>query len=188
MVSPFFRHTRLVTRSAESTDDRATRAQRLVGYSYRMPDYYEVGREKVREYAIAVQNDHPAHHDERAAHDLGHPALLAPLTFVSVIGAIAQKYLLEQIITGFDLSQILQTDQRLIFHRPMRAGDRLTVDVSLESFRRTAGTDIIVTKNFVADDAGEPVVTTLTTLVGRVGGDEDPDRLQRIRAVMMREA
>lgn len=153
-----------------------------------MPDYYEVGREKVREYAIAVQNDHPAHYDEQAARDLGHPALIAPLTFVSVIGAIAQKFLLEQIITGFDLSQILQTDQRLIFHRPMRAGDRLSVDVSLESFRQTAGTDIIVTKNLVTDDTGEPVITTLTTLVGRAGGDEDPERIARIKDVMMREA
>ncbi|QBJ98032.1 acyl dehydratase [Rhodococcus sp. ABRD24] len=177
-----------MTRSAESTEDRAARAERLVGYSYRMPDYYEVGREKVREYAIAVQNDHPAHFDEQAAFELGHTALVAPLTFVSVIGIIAQKYLLEQILTGFDLSQILQTDQKLIFHRPMYAGDRLTVDVSLESFRQTAGSDIIVTKNVVLDETGEPVTTTLTTLVGRTGGEPDPERLARIKDVMMREA
>lgn len=177
-----------MTLPAEPTEDRAERAQRLVGFSYRMPDYYEVGREKVREYATAVQNDHPAHYDEQAAHDLGHPALIAPLTFVSVIGAIAQRFLVEQIITGFDLSQILQTDQKLIFHRPMRAGDRLSVDVSLESFRQTAGTDIIVTKNVVTDEAGEPVVTTLTTLVGRAGSDADPNRIERIKDVMMREA
>ncbi|WP_433612002.1 (3R)-hydroxyacyl-ACP dehydratase subunit HadA [Prescottella agglutinans] len=176
-----------MTRSAESTDDRASRAERLVGYSYRMPDYYEVGREKIREYAAAVQNDHPAHYDEKAARDLGYPTLIAPLTFVSVIGIIAQKYLLEQILTGFDLSQILQTDQKLVFHRPVRAGDRLTVDVSLESFRQTAGSDIIVTKNVVLDQAGEPVITTLTTLVGRTGGEADPDRIRRIKAVMMRE-
>jgi len=175
-----------VTRSAESTDDRAARAARLVGYSYRMPDYYEVGREKLREYATAVQNDHPAHYDEHAAQELGHPTLIAPLTFVSVIGLIAQKYLLEKILTGFDLSQVLQTDQKLIFHRPMRAGDRLTVDVSLESFRQTAGSDIFVTKNLVLDETGEPVVTTLTTLVGRSGGDDDPDRMRRVKAVMMR--
>lgn len=159
-----------------------------MGYSYRMPDYYEVGREKVREYATAVQNNHPAHHDEEAARDLGHPTLIAPLTFVSVIGAIAQRFLLEQIITGFDLSQILQTDQKLIFHRPMRAGDRLSVDVSLDSFRQTAGTDIIVTKNVVTDEAGEPVVTTYTTLVGRAGSDADPERIERIKGVMMRES
>ena len=177
-----------MTRPAESTEDRATRAERLVGYSYRMPDFYEVGREKVREYATAVQNAHPAHYDEQAARELGHSALVAPLTFVSVIGMIAQKYLFEQIVPGFDLSQILQTDQKLVFHRPIRAGDRLTVDVSLESFRQTAGSDIIVTKNEVLDDAGAPVVTTLTTLVGRTGDTSDPLRIQRIKDVMMREA
>ncbi len=67
-----------VTRPAESTEERAARAERLVGYSYRMPDFYEVGREKVREYATAVQNAHPAHYDEQAARDLGHSALVAP--------------------------------------------------------------------------------------------------------------
>ncbi|WP_430331981.1 (3R)-hydroxyacyl-ACP dehydratase subunit HadA [Rhodococcus sp. ACT016] len=176
-----------MTRSAESTDDRASRAERLVGYSYRMPDYYEVGREKIREYATAVQNDHPAHHDEIAAQELGHPTIIAPLTFVSVIGIIAQKFLLEKILTGFDLSQILQTDQKLIFHRPVCAGDRLTVDVSLASFRQTAGSDIFVTKNVVCDETGTPVITTLTTLVGRTGDEADPERLRRIKDVMMRE-
>ncbi|WP_370654912.1 (3R)-hydroxyacyl-ACP dehydratase subunit HadA [Prescottella sp. R16] len=159
----------------------------MVGFGYRMPDHYEVGREKVREFATAVQNTHPAHYDETAAHALGHPALVAPPTFVAVIGLIAQRFLLEQIVTGFDLSQILQTDQRLIFHRPMYAGDRLTVDVCLASFRHTGGIDIFVTETDVTDDTGAPVVTTLTTFVGRTG-DADPDRLRRIRDVMMRGA
>ncbi|MDH6281726.1 acyl dehydratase [Rhodococcus sp. LBL1] len=176
-----------MTRSAESTDDRASRAARLVGYSYRMPDYYEVGREKVREFAAAVQSDHPAHYDEKAAQDLGYPTVIAPLTFVSVMGILAQRYLLEQILTGFDLSQILQTDQKLIFHRPIRAGDRLTLDVSLESFRQTAGSDIIVTKNVVRDANAETVITTLTTLVGRTGEEPDLERIRRIKEVMMRE-
>ncbi len=171
--------------SVESQEARTARLQRMVGFRYRMPDHYEVGREKVREYATAVQNTHRAHYDESAACALGHPALVAPLTFVAVIGLIAQRYLLEQIIAGFDLSQILQTDQRLVFHRPMYAGDRLTVDVSLESFRHTAGTDIFVTETVVTDTGGAPVVTTLTTFVGRAG-ETDPDRIRRIQDVMMR--
>jgi len=29
----------------------------LVGIHYRHPDHYEVGREKIREYAVAVKNE-----------------------------------------------------------------------------------------------------------------------------------
>ncbi len=36
----------------------------MVGHHYRVDDFYEVGREKVREYARAVHDDHPAHYDE----------------------------------------------------------------------------------------------------------------------------
>ena len=50
-------------------------------------------------------------------------------------------------VTGYDLSQILQTDQRLVFHQPIKVGDRLYCDVYLDSFRQMGGSDIIVTKN-----------------------------------------
>ena len=40
---------------------------KIVGMHYRYPDYYEVGREKVREYAVAVKNDDAAFFDDDAA-------------------------------------------------------------------------------------------------------------------------
>lgn len=39
-------------------------AEGLIGSHYRAPDYFEVGREKIREFALAVKDDHPAHFDE----------------------------------------------------------------------------------------------------------------------------
>src|SRR5690606_41390307 len=54
-----------------------------VGHYYQMEDTYLVGREKVREFARAVQDYHPAHWNLATAADLGHPGLIAPLTFTS---------------------------------------------------------------------------------------------------------
>ena len=34
-------------------------AKELIGTHYRFPDYFDVGREKVREFAQAVKDDHP---------------------------------------------------------------------------------------------------------------------------------
>ncbi|MBH0778385.1 (3R)-hydroxyacyl-ACP dehydratase subunit HadB [Nocardia sp. NEAU-351] len=157
----------------------------MVGHHYRVDDYYEVGREKVREYARAVQDYHPVHWDEDVAQSYGHDGLVAPLTFISLVGILAQRKLFEQIVTGYDLSQIMQTDQILEFHRPIRVGDQLTCDVYLHSFRQAFGGDIIVTKNIVTDQNDDLVLTTYTTLIGRSGGDIDPNLTDAVRNVLM---
>ncbi len=171
----------------------AEHASSLVGFHYTADDHYEVGREKVREFARAVQDFHPAHWDETKAAELGYPGLLAPLTFVSLVGMIAQRRLFDDVIGGYDLSQIMQTDQRLQFHRPMRAGDRLLCDVSLDSFRQVGPADVMVTKNIIRDQNGELVLTTWTSLAARkpvVGEDEaaaKADLLAFAKRIMMIE-
>ncbi|MTE16487.1 fused (3R)-hydroxyacyl-ACP dehydratase subunits HadA/HadB [Nocardia aurantiaca] len=165
--------------------DPAAHAAAMVGHHYRVDDYYEVGREKVREYARAVQDYHPVHWDEEIARSYGHDGLVAPLTFISLVGILAQRRLFEQIVTGYDLSQIMQTDQILEFHRPIKAGDRLSCIVYLHSFRQAFGGDIIVTRNDVVAQNDELVLTTYTTLIGRSGGDIDPNIGQAVRNVLM---
>ncbi|WP_330185644.1 fused (3R)-hydroxyacyl-ACP dehydratase subunits HadA/HadB [Nocardia sp. NBC_01503] len=165
--------------------DPAAHAAAMVGHHYRVEDYYEVGREKVREYARAVQDYHPVHWDEDVAQEYGYDGLVAPLSFISLVGILAQRKLFEQIVTGYDLSQIMQTDQILEFHRPIKAGDQLTCIVYLHSFRQAFGGDIIVTKNDVVDQNDELVLTTYTTLIGRSGGDIDPNVGDAVRNVLM---
>lgn len=165
--------------------DPAAHATAMVGHHYRVDDYYEVGREKVREYARAVQDYHPVHWEEDSARTFGYDGLIAPLTFISLVGILAQRKLFEEVVTGYDLSQIMQTDQILEFHRPIRVGDRLTCDVYLHSFRQAFGGDIMVTKNIVTAQDDELVLTTYTTLIGRSGGDIDPGLTSTVRNVLM---
>jgi hypothetical protein len=142
-------------------------SSKIVGMHFRYPDFYEVGREKVREYAVAVKNDDAAYHDESAAADLGHESLPAPLTFISVFGYQAQTAFFANANIGIQDAQIVQVDQELKFLRPIHAGDRLYCDVYLHSIRQAHGTDIIVTKNIITNEQGEPVQETYTTLAGR---------------------
>jgi len=140
---------------------------KIVGMHYRYPDFYEVGREKIREYAVAVKNDDAAYHDESAAADLGHDSLPAPLTFISVFGYQAQTAFFAQANIGITDAQIVQVDQELRILQPIRAGDRLYCDVSVHSLRQAHGTDIIVTKNVITNEQGEAVQESYTTLAGR---------------------
>ncbi len=167
----------------------AAHTQSLVGYHYTVDDYYEIGREEVRKHALAVQDAHPTHWSELKARELGHETLIAAPTFVSVLGIIAQRRLFEEVVTGYDMWQIMQTDQRLMYHQPMRVGDQLVCDVSLESFRHVTSpemVDLMVTKNVIWNQYDEPVMTTWTSLVARPGLEVDPELEESLDHVMMK--
>jgi hypothetical protein len=138
---------------------------------YRYPDHYEVEREKIREYAVAVQNGDACYSEEGAAAELGYQGLLAPLTFCCVFGYQAQMAFFKYANVAVQDAQIVQVDQVLKYFRPLVAGDRLYCDVYVESVRVSHGTQIIVTKNIIANEDGETVQETYTTLAGRVGDD-----------------
>ncbi len=173
-----------------SPEEIAARTAGLVGFHYTVDDYYEVGREEVRKHATAVQDAHPTHWNEAAAAEYGHNSLVAAPTFVSVFGITAQRFLFEEVVTGYDLWQVMQTDQRLIYHQPMKVGDRLICDVSLESFRHvTQGAenlDMLVSKNVIWNQHDEPVMTTYTSLVARTGVEVDPELVDSLDHVMMK--
>ncbi|MBF6174622.1 fused (3R)-hydroxyacyl-ACP dehydratase subunits HadA/HadB [Nocardia blacklockiae] len=143
-----------------------------VGHYYRVENPYEVGREKVREYARAVQDAHPAHATEDAALERGYPGLVAPLTFVSIPAMAANRKLFEDVVVGYDM--FVQTEQVFEQHRPIVAGDRLHTDVELSAVRRVAGKDLITVTNTFTDETGEVVHVMHTTVVGVTGEDVDP--------------
>ncbi|WP_280239592.1 FAS1-like dehydratase domain-containing protein, partial [Nocardia abscessus] len=139
----------------------------MVGRRYRSGDHYEVGREKIREYARAVRNHHPAHWSEDAAADLGYDGLLAPPTFGAVPGYLAYAEVFDTILPGYDLSRTIQTDQMIEFHRPLLAGDRIGFEMCLDSFRHAFGGDLIGLRQTMLDQDDRPVLTSRTSLVGR---------------------
>ncbi len=154
-----------------------------VGHHYRVDDYYEVGREKIREYARAVQDFHPAHWSEDAADELGYAGLVAPTTFISIAAMLANRKLFESVITGYDV--FVQTDQVFEMHHPVVAGDRLVSDVELASVRRVAGKDLLTVKNTFTNQTGQIAQVMHTTVVGITGEDVDAGISGAIERVVM---
>lgn len=157
-----------------------------VGHYYRVDNTYQVGREKVREYARAVQDNHPAHWDPAAAAQLGYSGVVAPLTFTSIPGMMANRDLFESVVVGYDT--YVQTEEVFEQHRPIVADDELHVDVELSSVRRVAGRDLITVTNTFTDAAGERVHTLHTTVVGVTADDVDPAIKAVVQKVMMHDA
>ncbi|MQY31014.1 fused (3R)-hydroxyacyl-ACP dehydratase subunits HadA/HadB [Nocardia aurantia] len=162
-------------------------ATELAGRHYRVSDHYDIGREKVREFARAVRNGHPAHHYETDAGKLGYDALVAPPTFSSVIGMTTTKALLNTVLSHYDLSQILQTDQVFELHRPLLAGDRVDLEAEIESIRRVRGNDFVAVRATMVDQHGEVVQTGLATIVVRLDEQVDPDIVRLVEDVVMRD-
>jgi acyl dehydratase len=156
-----------------------------VGHYYQMDGTYLVGREKLREYARAVQDYHPAHWDVAAAAELGYSDVIAPLTFTSTPGMQCNRRMFESIVVGYDT--YLQTEEVFEQHRPIVAGDELRIDVELTSVRRTAGRDFITVTNTFTDTHGERVHTLHTTVVGVTAEDIDAGVKVAVQNAMMHD-
>lgn len=169
-----------MTASAEASPLEAR-----VGHHYQMAGTYLVGREKLREYARAVQDYHPAHWDVAAARELGYPDVVAPLTFTSAPGMQCNRRMFEEIVVGYDT--YLQTEEVFEQHRPIVAGDELVIDVELTSVRRTAGRDFITVTNTFTDTHGERVHTLHTTVVGVTAEDIDAGVKTAVQNAMMHD-
>jgi acyl dehydratase len=131
------------------------------------PDYFVVGREKVREYSKAVQSEDAASFDEAPAAELGHPGIVAPLTFTAVYALLVQQDFFRNVDVGVETMNIVQVDQRFVYHKPIYAGDKLWARLEIHSVDERFGADIVVTRNVCTDEHGDLVLEAFTTLIGQ---------------------
>src|SRR5579875_1730196 len=132
---------------------------------------YEVGREKIREFADAINDPNPVYRDRAAAQNLGYPDVIAPPTFGIVVTMRAGHQVIMDPDLGIDYSRVVHGEQRFVHHRPIRAGDALQVVVTVESARVAAGNDIVSTRSDVRTVDGEDVCSAYSTIVAR-GADK----------------
>ena len=131
---------------------------------------YEVGREKIREFADAINDPNPVYRDAAVAQELGHPDVIAPPTFPIVMSLKAGHQVIVDPDFGIDYSRVVHGEQRFVHHRPVHAGDVLQVIVTVDDVRTAAGNDIVTTRGEVQTVDGEPVVTAISTIVARGTG------------------
>ena len=78
---------------------------------------YEVSREKIREFADAINDDNPAYRDRAVAESLGYPDVIAPPTFPIILTLKAGHQVITDPDFGIDYSRVVHGEQ----HR--REGD-----------------------------------------------------------------
>ncbi len=139
----------------------------LVGKTYTGAPVYEVGREKIREFAEATRSTDPVHTDPEAARARGYPDVVAPPTFAIVIAQRCEGQVMTDPESGIDYTRLVHGEQKFTHHRPIVAGDRLTSVAHVDDARTMAGNGRVITRVEITDAAGEPVVTAVSMVIIR---------------------
>src|SRR3954451_21661293 len=92
---------------------------------------YEVGREKIREYANAVGEANPVHHDPEAARAAGFRNVVAPPMFCVVYSAPAVGPGIPDRELGIHLAAMVQGGEEFAWREPVCAGDTITTQAKL---------------------------------------------------------
>jgi acyl dehydratase len=144
--------------------------QSFVGRVYPPTPPYEVGREKIREFADSINDESPAYRDRAVAEKLGYRDVIAPPTFAIVVTMQAGRQVTFDPEFGIDYSRVVHGEQRFVHHRPIVAGDVLQTVVTIDDVRVAAGNEIVTTRAEVTTVDGQAVCTAMSTIVVRGTG------------------
>jgi acyl dehydratase len=127
---------------------------------------YAVGREKVREFASAVGEENPLHHDVEAAREAGYSDVVAPPMFAVVFGGRAMGPALFDPEVGIDFSRMVHGGQEFVWGPPIVAGDEIATEVEVKDVSERGGLEFYVFESRSTNQDGATVCTgTWTNIV-----------------------
>jgi acyl dehydratase len=130
------------------------------------PVAYEVGAEKIREFADAVGAGNPVHREHEAAKQAGFRDLVAPPMFCVVYSARAMAPAILDPAVGINLAAMLHGSQEFVWGEPVCDGDVIrTVASCLEIYERD-GKGFYVFETVSTNESGQETVKgTWTNIV-----------------------
>jgi acyl dehydratase len=136
------------------------------GKSY-PPFSYEVGLEKIREYANAIGETERVHHDRDAAREAGFRDVVAPPMFAVVYstGAMAPAILDPEL--GIDLMRMLHGSQEFVWGEPVCAGDVIETTAEVKDLYEKDGKKFYVFESVSRNQDGQEVVRATWTNIVR---------------------
>ena len=136
-----------------------------VGKTY-PPTVYAVGREKVKEYALAVGETDPLYLDPEAARAAGFRDVVAPPMFCVVYGVPAMGPAIFDPDVGINFALMVHGGQEFVWGPLVVAGDEITTSVSVKSISERVGNGFYVFESQSINQDGETVCTgTWTNIV-----------------------
>jgi len=141
--------------------------QDFVGRTFPATKPYEVSRVKIAEFADAIGDPSPVFRDRDAAVAAGYPDVIAPPTFPIVVTMASSGSAVADPDLGINYAMVVHGEQRFEYTRPLRAGDVVTAQSTIESIREVGRNVMMTTRTELRTVGGEHVVTAFSTLVER---------------------
>jgi acyl dehydratase len=130
------------------------------------PVTYEVGREKIREYANAVGETNPIYFDREAAHAAGFRDVVAPPMFCVVYSAPAVGPAVLDPEVGINLAAMVHGGQAFEWGEPVCAGDEITTQARVADISERDGRAFYVFESTSVNQEGaQTVKATWTNIV-----------------------
>ena len=126
----------------------------MVGRRYAAAESYQVGREKIREFADAIGDRNPAYRGDDA---------IAPPTFAFMVGSRALAELLNDEELGLRLDRIVHGAQKFSYTRPIKAGEEIDAVSTITTVRKAGPVDVII-YDTVLTAGGEQVAVCTSTI------------------------
>jgi acyl dehydratase len=130
---------------------------------------YEVGREKIREYANAVGEANPVHHDPEAARAAGFRNVVAPPMFAVVYSAGAMGPAILDPEIGINLMLMVHGGQEFVWGEPVCAGDTITTQATVKDMYEKDGRKFYVFESVSQNQDGQETVRATWTNIVRGG-------------------
>jgi acyl dehydratase len=130
---------------------------------------YEVGLEKIREYANAVGEGGAVHHSREAAQDAGFRDVVAPPMFVVVYSAGAMGPAIFDPDVGMDFARMLHGSQEFVWGEPVCAGDSIVTDVEWKDLSERDDKKFFVFESVSRNQDGAEVARGTWTNIVRGG-------------------
>jgi acyl dehydratase len=137
-----------------------------IGKSYE-PVTYAVGREKVREYAAAVGETSPLHHDVDAARAAGYADVVAPPMFAVVYAARSVAPAIFDPDVGLNFAMMVHGGQEFRWGPLVIAGDEITTTTTVKDISDRRGMGFYVFESISNNQSGETVCTATWTNIVR---------------------
>ena len=139
---------------------------RFIGKTY-PSSTYEVGKEKIKEYAKAIKNPDPHYVDDDFAKKTKYGTIIAPPTFAVVFGA----YLIEPVFTdkelNLNMAMLVHGEQELEFLEVVKAGDSVTTSAKIVDIKNKEKLDVISVEIKSKNQHGNDVCRGIYTFVVR---------------------
>ena len=130
------------------------------------PVAYEVGLEKVREYADAVGESGDVHRDRDAAREAGFRDVVAPPMFAVVYSSRAMAPAILDPDVGINFAAMVHGGQEFVWGEPVCAGDVITTASRVAEIYEKGGKGFYVFESTSVNGAGDEVVRgTWTNIV-----------------------